>query len=167
MAPSLLRPTAALLVLVLAAGCGLLGLRRDVSPERARAMLDEAVDRVRAQQLDQLCGLSESEASTCGSTLEVVSDLAPDDPPSIVCDVAVGDRGPLRGGRVLVVSGTDDDGQPFLSDFVVFDDGDAVGVLDPVWWAGVSLQTYSADTVTWRNDSSTSICADGLPGADG
>jgi hypothetical protein len=148
-----------------AGGCALVGYRRTVDEAAARAVLAEAVALARSPQLGSLCQLSagttRSETSTCAETLQSTSALVPDDPPAVRCALAVGDVGPLRGGVVLVVEGLDANGDPYRTDFVVYDDGSGVGVLDAVWWSGLSIEGYGEDTVTWRFGSDSAICEDG------
>ncbi|WP_370326819.1 hypothetical protein [Euzebya sp.] len=154
----------ALVGCVLLAGCGVLGIRADVSIEEARELLDQAVGLTADGDPAGICGLSPSEASTCLDTLETAGALVPEDPPRIDCVVRAPEDGPLRGGVVLVLSGTDRNGDGYTTEFVVFDDGEEIGALDAVWWSGLSIKSYDGDTVTWRFDSSSETCdRGGLP----
>lgn len=160
-------PLALLLVAVIAvaSGCGLLGHRRTVDEASARRVLQTAVELALSEQLGQLCTLSagrgRGEVSTCAETLSDTAALVPADHPEIRCAVPVGDDGPLRGGMVLVVEGTDANGDPFATEFVVYDDGSGIGVLDAVWWSGLSIRGYGEDTATWGFDSGSTLCRDG------
>lgn len=150
-----------MLVVALTGGCGLLGIRQDVDRATADRVLATAVDLALSDQLGQLCTLSVGEASTCADTLAETGTLVPDEGPDILCEYEIGGSGPLRGGRVLVVEGEDVNGDPYTTEFVVFDDGRGIGALDAVWWSGLSIQGYGDDTVTWRFDSESSLCQDG------
>ncbi|MGI9018254.1 MAG: hypothetical protein ACR2HR_14320 [Euzebya sp.] len=150
---------------LLLSACVLPGVRRTVDQEQARDLLTRAIGLTVSGQVDQLCTLSRSEASTCSETLQTVAGLAPTTGPDIVCVIPVGDSGPLRGGMVLVLTGLDGQGDAYTSEFVVFDDGREIGVLDPVYWSGLAIQSYEVDTVTWRFDSGSQVCQRGrLPG---
>jgi hypothetical protein len=144
----------------LAGGCALLGARTTVEEPAARDLLDRAVALAASPRISELCTLSVGEASTCQDTLVDVGALVPRTPPVVRCAVRVGDVGPLRGGMVLVLEGTDANDDPYLTEFVVYDDGSRVGVLDAVWWSGLSIEGYGEDTVTWRFDSDSTVCDD-------
>ncbi|MEE8602891.1 hypothetical protein [Euzebya tangerina] len=157
-----LRLSIALVLLVVAlTGCGLIETRQNISEEQARELLDQAVDLVASGRSDRLCALSPSEATTCPDTLDTAGPVAPTTPPAVTCVVALPDEGPLRRGTALVVEGTDGNGEAYTSEFIVFDDGDAVGVLDAVYWSGLAVQSYNDDTVSWRFDSGSTLCQDG------
>ena len=114
-----------------------------------------------------MCDLSPSEASTCEDTARNASGVVPDTPPEVVCAIEMPDHGPLRRGIVLVVEGVDGINDPYRTEFIVFDDGDDIGVLDAVYWSGLSVQSYNDDTVTWRFDSASEACdRGGLPAGD-
>lgn len=142
-------------------GCRALGLRAPVSEEEATALLTRAVGLAATGQVEQICELSSSESSTCADTLETAGPLAPDVGPQVRCVVPVGPDGPLRGGQVLVLEGVDALGDAYLTEFIVYDDGEAVQVLDAVFWSGLSVQSYGDSSVTWRFDSASQTCARG------
>lgn len=159
-------------LLVAPTGCGALGNRQTVTQEQARELLNRAVELTAAGRVDELCSISQSEASTCADTLETAGGIAPtgttaDVRPMILCTTPVGDDGPLRGGLILVLLGNDRVGDEYLTEFVVFDDGEEVGVLDPVYWSGLAIDSYDSDTVAWRFDSSSQACAQGGPPSAG
>ena len=147
-----------LLALVLGAGCQALGIRADVSESEARALLARAVGLAQSGQLDRLCALSPAEASTCADSLTDLAGLLPPEGPSILCVVPAPEEGPLRNGQVVVVEGTDTAGETYTSEFIVYDSGAGVGVLDAVYWNGLTVASYTEDTVTWRFDSSSQTC---------
>ncbi len=148
-------------------GCSVLGGRQTIEEPRARELLSRAVSLVEAGRTDQLCTLSPFADSTCPDTLSDAFEDAPTSPPRILCGVALPDVGPLRGGYVLVVDGVDGGGNPYTAEFVVYDNGSDIGVLDAVYWAGLSVKDYGEDTVTWRFDSTSTACEEGaLPGQE-
>ena len=53
--------------------------------------------------------------------------------PSIRCIVPAPDDGPLRNGQVVVVEGVDTAGETYVSEFIVYDSGSGIGVLDAVY----------------------------------
>lgn len=156
-----------LLVAALAAalsGCALPGQRTEVDDETARDRLTQAIGLAVAGNLEGLCRLSPADASTCGDSVADFGDLVPSEAPTIRCSLPAPSFGPLRGGHLLVLEGRDADGEEYLTDFVVYDDGQAIGVLDAVWWSGLTVVDYDAETVTWRFDSTTTACdTGGLP----
>ncbi len=147
-----------LLALLMGAGCQALGIRAEVSEAQARDLLARAVGLAQSGQVDRLCELSPAEASTCADSLLDLAGLLPPEGPSIRCVVPAPTEGPLRNGRVVVVEGVDSTGDEYLSEFVVYDSGDGVGVLDAVFWNGLTVASYTEDTVTWRFDSSSQTC---------
>lgn len=152
------------LAAVLCAGCHRLGIRQDVDVEQARDLLTTAVGLAATGELDRLCTLSPSEASTCQDSVADRGELRPDEGPTILCEVPAPSEGPLRGGQVLVLEGTDASGTDYTTEFIVYDTGGEIGVLDPVWWSGLTVADYSGDTVTWRFDSTSTTCdRGGLP----
>ncbi|HUG87014.1 MAG TPA: hypothetical protein VMM13_20770 [Euzebya sp.] len=158
---------AVLLVLgLLASGCQALGIRQTVDESQARDLLTRAVGLAASGQLDHLCTLSPADASTCSDSLETTGNVVPGTGPQIVCIVAAPASGPLRGGQVLVVEGVDAVGDPYTTEFIVYDSGHGVGVLDAVFWSGLSVVSYAGDTVSWRFDSASQTCERGaLPGS--
>ncbi|MBW3602627.1 MAG: hypothetical protein KY434_08015 [Actinobacteria bacterium] len=150
-------------------GCALLpGYRPAVDVAEAQSLLERAFGIVAADRLEALCDLAPPEGSTCHDTLEVATPVVPHTPPRIRCSARLPDFGPLRFGTVLVVEGTDDLGEPYASEFYAYHDGDAVRVLDPVYWAGLRVRSYTAESVTWAFDGTTDLCETGsLPGEGG
>lgn len=160
------RPTATVLLVlaVLLPACQVLGIRDTVTEVQARDLLTQAVGLAASGQVDRLCTLSPAEASTCEDSLDTAGIVMPSTGPRVVCTVPAPTDGPLRGGMVLVVEGQDAVGDPYTTEFIVYDDGDRVGVLDAVFWSGLSVQSYATDTVTWRFDSASQTCQrGGLP----
>jgi hypothetical protein len=155
----------ALVVLaLLASACQALGIRSSVDEAQARDLLTQAVGLTASGQLDQLCELSPADASTCSDSLETAGAVAPSSGPEIVCAVEAPETGPLRGGHVLVLEGVDAVGDRYTTEFIVYDDGSGVGVLDAVFWSGLSVVDYIGDTVSWRFDSGSETCQrGGLP----
>lgn len=151
-------------LLVLTSGCRALGFRGTVDETQARDLLATAAGLAASGQVDRLCELAASDASTCPDSLIDYSMLVPASGPTIACVVPAPDTGPLRHGQVLVLEGVDANDHAYITEFVVFDDGETVGVLDPVFWNGLTIASYSEDTVTWRFDSSSTTCdRGGLP----
>lgn len=148
------------LALLLAAGCAQLGFRPSVGHDQARDLLDRAVALVRVDEVAQLCTLSAVEGSTCADSLEEVGDLAPADPPTVLCSVPLPSYGPLRNGHALVVQGIDAAGDPYITEWLVWHDGHAVHVLDAIYWSGLAVESYTEDTVAWRFNSSSTLCRD-------
>lgn len=161
----------ALLVALGAPACALppqvrqaFGIRQQVDDATARDVLAQAVGLAASGQADRLCALSPADASTCAESLATAGDLVPTAGPRITCSVAAPEDGPLRGGRVLVLQGEDVNDDPYTTEFIVYDDGTAVGALDAVWWSGLTVRSYAEDTVTWGFDSASRTCErGGLP----
>lgn len=163
-----MRPRSILVLLLvlglLAGGCQALGIRATVGEAEARDVLTQAVGLTGSGQIGRLCTLSPAEASTCSDSLDTAGNVVPDSGPEIVCIVPAPSSGPLRGGQVLVLEGIDAVGDPYTTEFIVYDSGQGVGVLDAVWWSGLSVVSYAEDTVTWRFDSASQTCQrGGLP----
>ena len=159
----------ALAAAVLAAsGCAALDRRSTVSESAARGLLVEAVGLVQEGRLDELCTLAAAEASTCADSLADIGELVPERPPVVVCAEPLPGTGPMRRGTILVVEGEDGLGEPYRSEFPVYDDGRDVVALDPVYWGGLQLVGYGDRTMAWRFDSGSEVCTTRqLPGLEG
>ncbi len=150
-------PVAVVLVLGLT-GCSAFGVRPSVATEDARALLTTAVGLAVSGELDQLCELAPEDASTCRDSIVDFGHAVPGEGPRVACVVAAPDVGPLRNGRVVVVEGIDADGVEYVTEFVAYNDGTGEVVLDPVWWSGLTIGSYTETAVTWRFDSSSTTC---------
>lgn len=148
--------------------CAALDRRGPVSESAARGVLVQAVGMVQEGRLDELCTIAAQDATTCEDSLAEIGELVPQDPPVVVCAYPLPSTGPMRGGTILVVEGQDGLGEPYRSEFPVYDDGRSVVALDPVYWGGLQVVGYGAATMAWRFDSATEVCAARqLPGLEG
>lgn|GEM_PF-6458714 len=147
-----------MLVALALTACSALGVRPSVATEDARALLTTAVGLAVSGELDQLCELAPEDASTCRDSIVDFGHAVPGEGPQVVCVVAAPDVGPLRNGRVVVVEGIDADGVEYVTEFVAYNDGSGEVVLDPVWWSGLTIGSYTETAVTWRFDSSSRTC---------
>ncbi|MDQ3537540.1 MAG: hypothetical protein M3415_01895 [Actinomycetota bacterium] len=116
---------------------------RPVPTATARALLDRAVNRALAGEIDGLCALGDS-ARSCQQS---VADLGarrgiPRKRPRVLATEIILPNSDNGGGTVLVVGGRRRDGTRYRTDFFVHDAG-VYGFkpADPVWWSGARVRS--------------------------
>lgn len=113
-------------------------------PSRAEteAFVGDIVELARAQDFEALCARG---GGNCEHILETAGrDAVPSEPPLIVSVVEVptrprADGSSQLGGQVVTVCGVDRHGRPYRTEMLVFDSGDGVKAIEPVYWSGISL----------------------------
>ena len=120
----------------------------EISVEQATDLLNRAVEYAGSRDLDKLCGLSSS-LLTCRKQWEDAGewDAVPAEPPEIVDTYLVPTRKlengmTQRGGRLLVVSGTDGMGRPFRTEMLVSSGGVGHGLsaMNVIYWSGANIR---------------------------
>ena len=131
------RPAALLLVLAVAA-CLSDGPPAGTIPtvEEAQGHLDEIVRLARAGDFEGMCALGDL---NCENSLEIVGqDAVPPDAPKVIGTRMVpttSSNGQQSfGGIVLVLCGIDGRGEPYDSEMLVFNDGNGLRAINPVYW---------------------------------
>ncbi len=112
------------------------------SEAQALAALDQAVALARTGGFTALCAMGGLDCQTILD--EAGRDAVPDAAPAVYATRAVepsmlpgGDWD--LGGRILAVCGTDGRGRPYRGEVVVFQDGSALRMIEPIYWAGISI----------------------------
>lgn len=138
----------ALTFLLLGIACGSSAVRdpETITVEEATTILNQAHEASIQHDLDSLCGLGGSVLS-CETAWQNSGewDAVSDEQPAVVGssvlperDLGNGNRD--RGGRLIIVEGTDGFGRPYTTDFLVFDAGEGrLVALNPVYWTGVKV----------------------------
>jgi hypothetical protein len=107
------------------------------SVAEAQRHLDEIVRLARAGDFDGMCELGDG---NCENTLEIVGrDAVPRERPKVVgtrtVPTTTADGQQSRGGIVLVLCGIDGRGAPYDSEMLVFNDGNGLRAINPVYWS--------------------------------
>jgi hypothetical protein len=107
------------------------------SAEQAQHHLDEIVRLARAGDFDAMCALGDG---NCKSMLEIAGrDAVPLDPPKVIDTRTIpttsANGQQSFGGIVLVVCGIDGRGEPYDSEVLVFNDGNGLRAVNPVYWS--------------------------------
>jgi hypothetical protein len=107
------------------------------SVEQARRHLDEVVRMARAGDFDGMCALGDG---NCERILDMAGrDAVPPDPPKVVGTRMVpttSSNGQQSfGGIVFVLCGVDGRGEPYDSEMLVFNDGNGLRAINPVYWS--------------------------------
>jgi hypothetical protein len=129
-----------MLILVLAvAACTSAGPAAGTIPsvEQAERHLDEIVRLARAGDFDAMCALGDG---NCEGMLEMAGrDAVPPDPPKVIGRRTVPSTSANGqqsfGGIVLVVCGIDGRGRAYDSEVLVFNDGNGLRAINPVYWS--------------------------------
>ena len=144
-------------ILVLAvAACASAGPPAGTIPsvEDAQRHLDEIVRLARAGDFEEMCALGDG---NCENSLEFAGrDAVPADPPTILgtrTNPTTSSNGQQSlGGIVFVLCGIDGRGEPYTSEMLVFNDGDGLLAINPVYWSRTriasSSQTETFEPVT-------------------
>ena len=107
------------------------------SVEDAQRHLDEIVRLARAGDFEGVCALGDG---NCERSLEMTGrDAVPPDPPMVLGTrtVPTTSSGGQQsfGGIVLVLCGIDGRGEPYDSEMLVFNDGNGLRAINPVYWS--------------------------------
>lgn len=150
------RRAAALFLVLAVAACTSAGPPAGTIPsvEDAQAHLDAIVRLARAGDFDGMCELGDA---NCERTLEMTGrDAVPPDPPKVIGTRMVpttsANGQQSFGGIVLVLCGIDGHGEPYDSEVLVFNDGNGLRAINPVYWSRTriasSQQTESFEPVS-------------------
>ncbi len=127
---------------------------------QARAALDEAVSLARAGDFTGLCAIG---GGNCQRTLDDAGrDAVPTAAPTVIGTRVIeptqlaGGAWDL-GGRVLGVCGIDGRGQPYRSEVLVFQDGQTMRMIEPVYWSRLTIGS-AASAVTAPGPAQTGGC---------
>ena len=142
------------LVLVLAvAACASAGPPAGTIPsvEDAQRHLDEIVRLARARDFEALCALGDG---NCENSLEFAGrDAVPPDPPKIIGTRTIpttsSNGQQSLGGIVFVLCGIDGRGEPYDSEMLVFNDGDGLLAINPIYWSRTRIAS-SPQTETFE-----------------
>ncbi|MEX0761348.1 MAG: hypothetical protein WD208_08515 [Dehalococcoidia bacterium] len=146
-----------LALLVVGAACASpLREAESITLEEASAILESAHDSSVQQDLEALCDLGGSvlNCERAWRDLGEWAAVSPGASPTVASsrvlpDQDLGNGSVSRGGRLLVVEGTDGLGREFSTDFLVFDSsGGKLVALNPVYWSGVSVSHPPSDGPT-------------------
>lgn len=109
----------------------------------ALAYLDDVVGIVRAGDLGRLCDRG---VSTCERSLDAAARAsAPRTAPRVVASVEVSavthpDGSWTSGGRLFTLCGLDGIGRAYVSELLVFREGDRLIGMQPVFWTGTGVE---------------------------
>jgi hypothetical protein len=133
------RRALALLLVLAVAACTSAGPPAGTIPsvEDAQRHLDEIVRLARAGDFEGMCALGDG---NCERILEMTGrDAVPPDPPDIVgtrmVPTTTSDGQHSFGGIVLVLCGIDGRGERYDSEMLVFNDGNGLRSINPVYWS--------------------------------
>lgn len=131
-----------------------LNSRPPVTKQGARELVTKAIDHTLTRDFASLCGLANSrsmcESDLKSGALERVSKQAP----RVVCSYEIPDvvsaSGRSLGGRVLVVDGIDGTDRRFVTEVLVFHDGQGLVATNVVWWSnrGIASTTQPGQVST-------------------
>lgn len=141
-----IRRTAALIVVLAIAACSPAGPAAGTIPsvQQAQRHLDEIVRLARTGDFEGMCALGDG---NCEDSLEIAGrDAVPPGPPKVIGTRTVptssSNGQQSLGGIVFVLCGIDGRGEPYDSEMLVFNDGDGLRAINPVYWS----RTRIADT---------------------
>lgn len=138
-------------LLLLAAACSggparKIADRPPVTEQAARDLLTQAIDHTLAGDFESLCGLANRPMCE-GDLKSGALASVPKQAPTVACSYAipdvVSDRGRSLGGQVLVVDGVDGKNRRFVTEVLVFHDGDRLMAINAVWWTGRGIAQSS------------------------
>ena len=122
------------------------------SVEQARRHLDEVVRLARAGDFDGMCALGDA---NCERSLDMAGrDAVPPDPPNVVGTRTVPTTSANGqhsfGGIVFVLCGVDGRGQPYDSEMLVFNDGNGLRAINPVYWGPTRIASSPQTAATFE-----------------
>lgn len=119
---------------------------REISVEEAESVLNKAVIYVTSGDLDKLCDLGGSVVIYQQTWRDAGGwDTVPQQSPDIVETYLIptkdiGNGSQSTGGRVLVLEGINGRGQPYRTEFLVFDSGShGLAALNAIYWSGIII----------------------------
>lgn len=123
-----------------------------ITVQEATALLEQAHQASAQRDLESFCEIGGSQLSCQAAWRNSGEwDSAPVVKPTVISTSILPERerdngNVSRGGRLLKVHGTDNCGDSFVTDFLVFDEGGGKLVaLNPVFWTGVHIVVSNAD----------------------
>lgn len=151
-----LRLLSVLVLLTVAQACGTTTYRpaETISLTEATAVLRRAEAFATAGDAAGMCSLTDNRPN-CQFLLEQAGGIAnaPSQSPTVVDSYILPSRDNRLGGRVLVLEGATASGEPFRTDFLVFDRGNnQLTPLIPVYWSGVGVGDSSGQTAPAPSD---------------
>jgi hypothetical protein len=122
------------------------------SVEEARRHLDEVVRLARAGDFDGMCALGDA---NCERSLDMAGrDAVPPDAPKVVASGMIpttSSNGQQSfGGIVFVLCGVDGRGQPYDSEMLVFNDGNGLRAINPVYWGPTRIASSPQTEATFE-----------------
>ena len=122
------------------------------SVEQARRHLDEVVRLARAGDFAGMCALGDA---NCERILDMAGrDAVPPDAPKVVGVRTVPTTSSSGqqsfGGIVFVLCGIDGRGQPYDSEMLVFNDGNGLRAINPVYWSRTRIASSPQTEATFE-----------------
>jgi hypothetical protein len=146
-------PSTVLILVLAVAACTSAGPAAGTIPsvEQAERHFDEIVRLARAGDFDAMCALGDG---NCEGMLEMAGrDAVPPDPPKVIgtrtLPTTSSNGQESLGGIVFVVCGIDGRGEPYDSEVLVFNDGNGLRAINPVYWSRTRIAS-SPQTETFE-----------------